>query len=70
MFLLDASIWQGMPYGRIEKVSEETISLVSFSEPSQITLETIQLSDIKYVSRDTSIPSVRQKLEFWAKFQF
>jgi len=31
---------RGMPCGRIDKVSVETLSLVSFSDPSQTILET------------------------------
>jgi len=31
---------RGMSYGRIDKVSEEALSLVSFSDPSQTILET------------------------------
>jgi len=31
---------RGMSYGRMDKVSEETLSLVSFSDPSQTILET------------------------------
>ena len=39
----------GMSYGLIHKFLEKTPSLVSFPDPSQIILKTIQLSDIKYV---------------------